>query len=403
MLSVVPPSPTAPTGSAADAKATGDALELVAPEWESGSSYAAYDAVKYNGAYYYAKQAIANSTTAPSSDTTHWGSLANLAAIAHQFLPVVNGTFDSHGYSSTKGMFILNPYNIDFVSHLDERTLYSLVENGGVIDYFGNALVFPTRSATSYGLYQFALNTDIPTSMEWSQITGKPSSFAPSAHKSTHATGGTDALTPSDIGAVAKSDIAADYSASTAYSVGQLAWKDGALKKCTTAGTGPAAAFAAATVEDVLAALRTALDGKLSVGNDGTVSTSVKLTGSNIARLATVSGGGVVGNFTRFRIGAMTDEYFIAPAYDAATQKYGFWVKNGANDAGTFYALADFAPLASPAFTGTPTAPTPTAGDSSTKVATTEFVQDRIGQKLEVWLSVDPQTGVVSANYDDGL
>ena len=32
------------------------------------------------------------------------------------------------------------------------------------------------------------------------------------------------------------------------------------------------------------------------------------------------------------------------------------------------------APLASPALTGTPTAPTPTAGDSSTKIATTAFV-----------------------------
>lgn len=36
------------------------------------------------------------------------------------------------------------------------------------------------------------------------------------------------------------------------------------------------------------------------------------------------------------------------------------------------------APLASPAFTGTPTAPTPTAGDDSTKVATTAFVQEAI-------------------------
>ena len=37
--------------------------------------------------------------------------------------------------------------------------------------------------------------------------------------------------------------------------------------------------------------------------------------------------------------------------------------------------LDNIAPLASPAFTGTPTAPTPSSGDDSTKVATTAFVQ----------------------------
>jgi hypothetical protein len=41
--------------------------------------------------------------------------------------------------------------------------------------------------------------------------------------------------------------------------------------------------------------------------------------------------------------------------------------------------LALKAPLASPAFTGTPTAPTATAGDSDTQLATTAFVQQEIG------------------------
>jgi len=45
--------------------------------------------------------------------------------------------------------------------------------------------------------------------------------------------------------------------------------------------------------------------------------------------------------------------------------------------------LAAKAPLASPAFTGTPTAPTPTAGDNSTKVATTAFVQGEGANKLD--------------------
>jgi len=41
--------------------------------------------------------------------------------------------------------------------------------------------------------------------------------------------------------------------------------------------------------------------------------------------------------------------------------------------------LALKAPTASPAFTGNPTAPTPSAGDNDTSVATTEFVKDAIG------------------------
>lgn len=40
--------------------------------------------------------------------------------------------------------------------------------------------------------------------------------------------------------------------------------------------------------------------------------------------------------------------------------------------------LQGYAPLASPAFTGNPTAPTPTAGDNSTSIATTQFVDQAI-------------------------
>ena len=40
--------------------------------------------------------------------------------------------------------------------------------------------------------------------------------------------------------------------------------------------------------------------------------------------------------------------------------------------------ISSRAGLASPAFTGTPTAPTPTLGDDSTKIATTAFVQDTV-------------------------
>jgi hypothetical protein len=48
----------------------------------------------------------------------------------------------------------------------------------------------------------------------------------------------------------------------------------------------------------------------------------------------------------------------------------GSWV-----ELGTVVDLSGYAPLASPAFTGTPTAPTATEGDNSTQIATTAFVK----------------------------
>lgn len=42
--------------------------------------------------------------------------------------------------------------------------------------------------------------------------------------------------------------------------------------------------------------------------------------------------------------------------------------------------LANYAPIFSPTLTGTPNAPTPTTGDNSTRIATTAFVQNEIAQ-----------------------
>lgn len=64
------------------------------------------------------------------------------------------------------------------------------------------------------------------------------------------------------------------------------------------------------------------------------------------------------------------------------------WTASSLADAVT--ALAGKAPLASPAFTGTPTAPTPTTGDSSTKLATTAFVQSAVSGAI---------TDAIGGNY----
>lgn len=55
---------------------------------------------------------------------------------------------------------------------------------------------------------------------------------------------------------------------------------------------------------------------------------------------------------------------------------------------GEKYAWNTKAPTSSPAFSGVPTAPTATAGTSTTQIATTEFVMDVVGDIATVLASV---------------
>ena len=58
--------------------------------------------------------------------------------------------------------------------------------------------------------------------------------------------------------------------------------------------------------------------------------------------------------------------------------------------------IAELAPLASPTFTGNPTAPTPTAGDNDTSIATTAFVLTALGATVR---TVKVQTFTASGTY----
>jgi hypothetical protein len=65
----------------------------------------------------------------------------------------------------------------------------------------------------------------------------------------------------------------------------------------------------------------------------------------------------------------------LTGAPTAPTQTAGDSSTDIATDAFVATAITPLAPLASPTFTGTPAAPTPTTSDNSTKVATTAYVQ----------------------------
>jgi len=83
--------------------------------------------------------------------------------------------------SALLALTLADVQNGDFVLQSDTNVLYEVTDQSAL----GTAGAF-TALAT----------------VTWDQVTGKPTSFAPVAHKSTHATGGSDALAPSDIGAV---------------------------------------------------------------------------------------------------------------------------------------------------------------------------------------------------------
>lgn len=62
-------------------------------------------------------------------------------------------------------------------------------------------------------------------------------------------------------------------------------------------------------------------------------------------------------------------------------------------------ALSSYAPLASPIFTGSPTAPTPTNGDSSTQIATSAFVQSAVSFTIIEYKNVPVSTGTNSVIF----
>ena len=110
--------------------------------------------------------------------------------------------------------------------------------------------------------------------------------------------------------------------------------------------------------------------------------------------------------------GALTLAADPAAALQAATKQY----VDGAAAAGVTswntrtggvtLTLADVtgvggAPLASPVFTGNPTAPTPTAGDSDTSIATTAFVANAVSAGTAGVASFNTRTGAVTLTSGD--
>ena len=172
---VVSPSTSATTGQAASAKATGDALVAVTPDWVQTSAYAAYDCVKYNGAYYYAKTDIAANT---AWNANNWGSLANLAALAHLFLPLTGGTM-----SGVLEIFTGDPDGVKRIRAGYNNEYWTGLCTDGLVQRQGNAEINYTLP-TSEG--RLALESQIPSidglaPLASPAFTGTPTAPTPTA------------------------------------------------------------------------------------------------------------------------------------------------------------------------------------------------------------------------------
>jgi hypothetical protein len=106
------------------------------------------------------------------------------------------------------------------------------------------------------------------------------------------------------------------------------------------------------------------------------VGANLSITGNGVLS-ATGGGGSVTSNLPWANITARATTilgYGITDAYPLAGNPSGFLVASSLTPYALTSSLSAYAPLASPALTGTPTAPTATAGLSSTQLATTAFV-----------------------------
>ena len=114
------------------------------------------------------------------------------------------------------------------------------------------------------------------------------------------------------------------------------------------------------------------VDIKNHTGSGTYTSWSINLDGTPVDAL---SGGGTINEIAYFT-GAQTLSSLAVATYPSLTELS--YVKGLSSAIQTQLGL--LAPLASPTFTGNPTAPTPTAGDNDTSIATTAFVKAALAQ-----------------------
>lgn len=158
------------------------------------------------------------------------------------------------------------------------------------------------------------------------------------------------------------------------------------LSSPTFTGT-PKAPTAAQTVNNTQVAttayVRTAVDGK---ANSAT----------------TLAGYGITDAYTKAEVDAAIETGTALTIDDAPTSGSDHLVKSGGVYTAINNATSGKAPLESPTFTGTPTAPTPNSWDNSTAIATTAYVRAKMAEITTFSVAVLaelPETGEINCIY----
>jgi hypothetical protein len=165
----------------------------------------------------------------------------------------------------------------------------------------------------------------------------------------------------------------------------------------------------------------------VTIGNDGTISVAIISTLAGLSDVSVIEGATIDGNAlvynnasSKWKASALSAVAFSGKYSDLTgvpqaggvtqfnsrtgaitltssdvTTALGFTPANNAT------VVATYAPLASPAFTGNPTAPTPSAGDNDTSIATTAFVTAAITAANAGVASFNTRTGAITLTSGD--
>lgn len=222
------------------------------------------------------------------------------------------------------------------------------------------------------------LSNDTPASTG-TAAAGTGSTAARSDH--VHAIGASPALTGTPTAPTAAADTNTTQIATTAFVVGQAGTSNPPMDGTATPGTSLRYAR-----QDHVHASDTSRAPLASPALTGTPTAPTAAAGTNTTQIATTA-------FVNAEI--TNDRPFEASAGNIAM--------NGAQSAGSLGTVArgdhvhptdtSRAPLASPALTGTPTAPTAAAGTNTTQIATTAFVTAANAAKVDYEMTANAQSG----------